>query len=157
MTDTNTTGDTGNLVVTATSYLTLNYRIGLPEGGDLINTFEDKPATLMMGSGQFSPGLEQALLGMCVGERKTFTLEPESAYGIKNPELIRRISLKTLRENSSPDEDYLPGDMIEFNAPNGATYSGTLISIDEESALFDFNHPLSGKSIQLEAQIIGIL
>ena len=118
MTDTNTTGDTGNLVVTATSYLTLNYRIGLPEGGDLINTFEDKPATLMMGSGQFSPGLEQALLGMCVGERKTFTLEPESAYGIKNPELIRRISLKTLRENSSPDEDYLPGDMIEFNAPN---------------------------------------
>jgi FKBP-type peptidyl-prolyl cis-trans isomerase SlpA len=111
----------------------------------------------MMGAGQFSPSLEQALLGMRVGERKTFTLDPESAYGVKNPDLIRRVSLKTLRENSSPDEDYLPGDMIEFNAPNGATYSGTLVSIDDDSALFDFNHPLSGKTILLEAQIIGIL
>ncbi len=157
MTDTYTASDAGDLVVTATSYLTLNYRIGLPEGGDLINTFEDKPATLMMGAGQFSPSLEQALIGMRVGERKTFTLDPEAAYGVKNPDLIRRVSLKTLRENSSPDEDYLPGDMIEFNAPNGATYSGTLVSIDDESALFDFNHPLSGKTIQLEAQIIGIL
>ncbi|QWD79487.1 peptidylprolyl isomerase [Polynucleobacter sp. MWH-Spelu-300-X4] len=157
MTDINTSPDAGDLVVTATSYLTLNYRIGLPEGGDLINTFEDKPATLMMGTGQFSPGLEQALLGMRVGERKTFTLDPESSYGVKNPELVRRISLKTLHENSSPEEDYLPGDMIEFNAPNGATYSGTLVSMSEDSALFDFNHPLAGKTIQLEAQIIGIL
>ena len=119
MTDIYTASDAGDLVVTATSYLTLNYRIGLPEGGDLINTFEDKPATLMMGAGQFSPSLEQALIGMRVGERKTFTLDPESAYGVKNPDLIRRVSLKTLRENSSPDEDYLPGDMIEFNAEIG--------------------------------------
>jgi FKBP-type peptidyl-prolyl cis-trans isomerase SlpA len=47
--------------------------------------------------------------------------------------------------------------MIEFNAPNGATYSGTLVSIDEDSALFDFNHPLAGKTIQFEVEIIGIL
>ena len=144
-------------VVTATSFLTLNYRIVLPEGGDLINTFEDKPATLMMGTGQFSPSLEGVLVGMVNGERKTFTLEPERAFGVKNPDLIRKVSLATLRENSSPEEEYLPGDMIEFNAPNGATYSGTLVSIDDDSAMFDFNHPLAGKTIQFEVEIIGIL
>ena len=154
MTNTNTVG---GAEVTASSFLTLNYRIALPEGGDVVNTFEDKPATLMMGTGQFAPTLEQALLGMKLGERKTFTLDPEAAFGVKNPDLIRKISLQTLRENSSPEEDYVAGDMIEFNAPNGATYSGTLLAIDGESATFDFNHPLSGKTILLEAEIIGIL
>ena len=154
MTNTNTAG---GAEVTASSFLTLNYRIALPEGGDGVNTFEDKPATLMMGTGQFAPTLEQALLGMKLGERKTFTLDPEAAFGVKNPDLIRKISLQTLRENSSPEEDYVAGDMIEFNAPNGATYSGTLLAIDGDSATFDFNHPLSGKTILLEAEIIGIL
>jgi FKBP-type peptidyl-prolyl cis-trans isomerase SlpA len=154
MTNTNTVG---GAEVTASSFLTLNYRIALPEGGDVVNTFEDKPATLMMGTGQFAPTLEQALLGMKLGERKTFTLDPEAAFGVKNPDLIRKISLQTLRENSSPEEDYVAGDMIEFNAPNGATYSGTLLAIDGDSATFDFNHPLSGKTILLEAEIIGIL
>jgi FKBP-type peptidyl-prolyl cis-trans isomerase SlpA len=154
MTNTNTVG---GAEVTASSFLTLNYRIALPEGGDVVNTFEDKPATLMMGTGQFAATLEQALLGMKLGERKTFTLDPESAFGVKNPDLIRKISLQTLRENSSPEEDYVAGDMIEFNAPNGATYSGTLLAIDGDSATFDFNHPLSGKTILLEAEIIGIL
>ena len=147
MTNTNTAG---GAEVTASSFLTLNYRIALPEGGDVVNTFEDKPATLMMGTGQFAPTLEQALLGMKLGERKTFTLDPEAAFGVKNPDLIRKISLQTLRENSSPEEDYVAGDMIEFNAPNGATYSGTLLAIDGDSATFDFNHPLSGKTILLE-------
>ena len=154
MTNTNTAG---GAEVTTSSFLTLNYRIALPEGGDVVNTFEDKPATLMMGTGQFAPTLEQALLGMKLGERKTFTLDPEAAFGVKNPDLIRKISMQTLRENSSPEEDYVAGDMIEFNAPNGATYSGTLIAIDGDSATFDFNHPLSGKTILLEAEIIGIL
>ncbi len=154
MTNTNTAG---GAEVTASSFLTLNYRIALPEGGDVVNTFEDKPATLMMGTGQFAPTLEQALLGMKLGERKTFTLDPEAAFGVKNPDLIRKISMQTLRENSSPEEDYVAGDMIEFSAPNGATYSGTLIAIDGDSATFDFNHPLSGKTILLEAEIIGIL
>ena len=154
MTNTNTAG---GAEVTASSFLTLNYRIALPGGGDVVNTFEDKPATLMMGTGQFAPTLEQALLGMKLGERKTFTLNPEAAFGVKNPDLIRKISMQTLRENSSPEEDYVAGDMIEFNAPNGATYSGTLIAIDGDSATFDFNHPLSGKTILLEAEIIGIL
>ena len=79
------------------------------------------------------------------------------SFGVKNPDLVRTISIKTLRENSSPEEDYVAGDMIEFNTPSGATYSGTLLAIDGDSATFDFNHPLSGKTILLEAEIIGIL
>jgi FKBP-type peptidyl-prolyl cis-trans isomerase SlpA len=76
---------------------------------------------------------------------------------VRNPDLVKQISLQTLRENSSAEEDYQAGDMIEFNAPNGAKYSGTLLAIDEQTATFDFNHPLAGKTIQFEVEIIGIL
>jgi FKBP-type peptidyl-prolyl cis-trans isomerase SlpA len=47
--------------------------------------------------------------------------------------------------------------VVEFNAPNGAQYAGVLQSIDAEGAWFDFNHPLAGKPITFEAQIIAIL
>jgi FKBP-type peptidyl-prolyl cis-trans isomerase SlpA len=47
--------------------------------------------------------------------------------------------------------------MIEFNAPNGAQYAGVLQSINDEGAWFDFNHPLAGKQLSFEAEIIAIL
>lgn len=137
--------------------MTLHYRIALPDAGDVVNTFVDKPATLLMGGGQFSPSLEQALLGMEEGEQKTFVLDPESAFGLRNPDLIQRVSIKTLRENSDAEENYVPGDMVEFNAPQGGTYAGILQSIDEEGAWFDFNHPLAGMTITFETKIISIL
>lgn len=139
------------------SFLTLHYRIALPEGGDVVNTFVDKPATLLMGGGQFAPSLENALLGLAEGDQKTFSLDPESAFGLRNPDLIQRVSLKTLRDNSDSEEVYVPGDMVEFNAPQGGTYAGILQSMDEEGAWFDFNHPLAGKTIIFEVKVISIL
>lgn len=139
------------------SFLTLHYRIALPEGGDVVNTFVDKPATLLMGGGQFAPSLENALLGLAEGDQKTFSLDPESAFGLRNPDLIQRVSLKTLRDNSDSEEVYVPGDMVEFNAPQGGTYAGILQSIDDEGAWFDFNHPLAGKTIIFEVKVISIL
>ena len=139
------------------SFLTLHYRIALPEGGDVVNTFVDKPATLLMGGGQFAPSLESALLGMQEGEQKTFTLDPESAFGLRNEDLFQPVSMKTLMNNSDADEHYVPGDMIEFNAPQGGTYAGILQSIEGDTAWFDFNHPLAGKTITFEAKIISVL
>ena len=78
------------------------------------------------------------------------------AFGVKNPELIRRISRKTLMENSQ-DDDYTPGDMIEFRAPNGATYSGMVMAVEDEAVLFDFNHPLADQPVVFEVRLIGVL
>lgn len=144
-------------IVKTDSFLTLHYRIALPDAGDVVNTFVDKPATLLMGAGQFSPSLENALLGLEEGEQKTFVLDPESAFGLRNPDLIQKVSLKTLRDNSDAEESYVPGDMVEFNAPQGGTYAGILQSMDDEGAWFDFNHPLAGKTITFETKIISVL
>jgi len=144
-------------VVGPDSYLTLHYRIALENDTDIVTTFGDKPATLLLGQGQLAPTLEQALLGMREGERMTFRLAPEHAFGPRNPELLQRVSLATLRENASIEEDFQPGDLVEFNAPGGGKYAGVLKEIGETSALFDFNHPLAGQTIVFEVQLIGIL
>ncbi|GAB3627790.1 FKBP-type 16 kDa peptidyl-prolyl cis-trans isomerase [Pandoraea terrae] len=144
-------------VVQDDSYLTLHYRIATPDGADIVNTFEGKPATLQLGAGQLAPTLEQALLGLTTAERARFELAPEAAFGPRNPELLQHVSLKTLKENSNFDEDYSVGDLVEFNAPGGGRYAGILRELGDVSALFDFNHPLAGQPIVFEVQIIGIL
>lgn len=143
--------------VQADSFLTLHYSIALENGTEIVSTFEDKPATLLLGQGQFAPTLEQALFGMAEGERTTYRLAPEHAFGPRNPDLLQRVSLATLRENSSFEEDYAPGDLVEFNAPGGCKYAGVLKEVGETSALFDFNHPLAGQTILFDVQLIGIL
>ena len=139
------------------SHVTLHYRLSLADGAEVINTFNDKPATLLLGAGQLAPPLEDILLGLKVGHHSTFQLAPGQAFGPRNPELIQRVSLATLRENSMIGEDFSPGDLVEFNAPAGGRYAGVLKEVGETSALFDFNHPLAGQALAFEVKIIGIL
>ena len=143
--------------VKAGSHVTLHYRLSLADGAEVINTFNDKPATLLLGAGQLAPPLEDILLGLKVGHHSTFRLDPGVAFGPRNPELIQRVSLATLRENSMIGEDFSPGDLVEFNAPGGGRYAGVLKEVSETSALFDFNHPLAGQALAFEVKIIGIL
>ena len=144
-------------VVTPTSYLTLHYRLAAKNGVEIISTFNESPATLQIGEGQLAPALEQCLMGLSEGAHQTFELLPEQAYGPRNPELLQHVSLATLRENSALNEQYVVGDLVEFNAPSGGKFAGVLRSIDGQSGLFDFNHPLAGQDVIFEVRIIGIL
>ncbi len=68
------------------SFFTLHYRLAGP-AGDVINTFNDKPATLSLGAGELSPALEQRLLGLAEGTRTTFDLPAGEAFGERNPDM----------------------------------------------------------------------
>ena len=72
--------------VTPGAFLTLHYRLTGPQG-DIINTFEDKPATLSLGSGELSPALEQHLMGLAEGARTSFQLAEGEAFGPRNPDM----------------------------------------------------------------------
>lgn len=150
-----------NVLVRPDSYLTLHYRITLAsgpgEGSVFTDTFDGRPATLQLGSGQWAPGLETALLGKAEGDRFSVTLEPADAYGERNPELIQRVTRKMLAEHAGADATFEPGDLVEFAAPNGGRYSGVLKEINEESALFDFNRPLAGVRLRVDVALLGVL
>lgn len=143
------------------SYVTLHYRIepltGPAAGTAFVDTFLDRPATLQMGIGQWAPGLEALLLDRSEDEHFMVDLPAAQAYGDRNPELLRWISHDEMVRNAPPDTVFEAGDMIEFVAPQGGRYSGVLKTLQGDSALFDFNHPLAGIDLQVEIRILGVL
>jgi FKBP-type peptidyl-prolyl cis-trans isomerase SlpA len=144
--------------VQAGSFLTLHYRLSGPDGAELINTFNDKPATLSLGTGELAPAMEARLLGLPEGTRRSFTLEAGEAFGERNPELLQRVKRSLLNELGDPDEQYHVGDVVQFPTPDGqGAYAGVVRQIDGDALLFDFNHPLAGRPVTFEVQLIGVL
>ena len=140
------------------SLLTLHYRLAGPDGNDLINTFDDKPATLSLGAGQLAPAIEARLLGLAEGTRVTLELAPGEAFGDRNPDLVQRVKTSLLRELGDPDAQYAAGDVVQFPTPDGrGAYAGVVREVGAESMLFDFNHPLAGRALSFEAHVIGVL
>lgn len=150
-----------NAFVLADSYLTLHYRVtllsGTGAGSVFADTFTGRPGTLQMGSGQWAPAMETPLVGRHEGESFSYEVPASQAYGERNPELLQRVSLGLLQEHGGEDANFKPGDLVEFAAPNGGSYSGVLRELDDDWALFDFNHPLSGADLKLDVSILGVL
>jgi len=143
------------------SFLTLHYRLAGP-GGDIINTFSDKPATLSLGTGELSPALEQRLVGLEEGARATFDVPAGEAFGDRNPEMVQWVARRLLNELGDPAEQYHPGDVVQFPTPDGmGTYAGAVQQVgkagESDAVLFDFNHPLAGQPVTFEAHVIGVL
>ncbi|ADV01084.1 FKBP-type peptidyl-prolyl cis-trans isomerase [Alicycliphilus denitrificans] len=140
------------------SFLTLHYRLAGP-AGDVINTFDEKPATLSVGTGELSPALEQRLIGLAEGTRATFELAAGEAFGERNPDMQQWVARKLLSELGDPDEEYAVGDVVEFPTPDGmGQYAGVVLQVNDDGAVrFDFNHPLAGVPVTFEVQLIGVL
>lgn len=145
-------------IVQPGSFLTLHYRLTGPDGDELVNTFNDKPATLSVGSGDMSPQLEERLLGLREGDH--VVLELEEAFGPRNPDMLQRVAMTLMRELGDLDETWSVGDVVQFPTPDGQdSFAGVLLELDPQGqwALFDFNHPLAGHKVSFEVQLIGVL
>lgn len=145
-------------VVQAGSFLTLHYRLSGPSG-DVINTFDDKPATLSLGTGELSPAVEQRLIGLAEGVRTVFDLPAGEAFGERNVEMQQWVARKLLSQLGDPLEQYQVGDVVQFPTPDGmGSYAGAVLQVREDGAvLFDFNHPLAGQPVTFEVHVIGVL
>ncbi len=150
-----------NPIVHADSYLTLHYRITLMSGPGtgsvFIDTFTGKPGTLQLNTGQWSPSMETPLLGHAEGESFSYELPAQAAYGERNPELLQRVTRQMLARDAGADATFEPGDMVEFTAPNGGRYSGIFREWNDDTALFDFNHPLAGVDLRIDVKLLGVL
>jgi FKBP-type peptidyl-prolyl cis-trans isomerase SlpA len=151
--------------IQAGSFLTLHYRLAGP-GGTIINTFDDKPATLTLGTGELSPAVEQRLLGLEEGARASFEIPAGEAFGERNPEMVQWVARTLLARMGDPDEDYAVGDVVQFPTPDGmGQYAGAVRQLGEDkdgdgkpdAVLFDFNHPLAGQPVSFEVHVIGVL
>jgi len=152
-------------LVESGSFLTLHYRmagatVGGKPGADIINTFDGKPATLSLGTGELSPAIEQRLIGLPEGTRATFELPAGEAFGERNPDLLQWVARKLLNELGEQDEQYKVGDVVQFPTPDGmGQYAGAVQQVGDVTGAvqLDFNHPLAGQPVVFEMQLIGVL
>ncbi|MEN5182126.1 FKBP-type peptidyl-prolyl cis-trans isomerase [Comamonas odontotermitis] len=145
-------------VVQPGSFLTLHYRLAGP-AGDVINTFEGKPATLSLGMGELSPEVENLLLGLPEGAHTTFHVPAGIAFGERNADMVQWVARKLLNELGDPMEQYTQGDVVQFPTPDGSgTYAGVALQVRDDGAVqFDFNHPLASQPVTFEVKLIGVL
>jgi FKBP-type peptidyl-prolyl cis-trans isomerase SlpA len=141
--------------------LTLHYRLGGP-AGDIINTFDDKPATLSLGTGELSPAVEQCLIGMAEGTRAVFELPAGAAFGERSDAMQQWVARKLLDQFGDPAETYRVGEVVQFPTPDGkGSYAGAVLRVgngdNAQAVLLDFNHPLAGQPVVFEVHLVGVL
>jgi FKBP-type peptidyl-prolyl cis-trans isomerase SlpA len=145
-------------VIEPGSFLTLHYRLARAEGTAIIDTFDDKPATLSLGTGVLAPAIEARLVGLAEGARASFDLAAGEAFGERNPDLLQRVKRSLLTELGDTDEMHAVGDVLQFPTPDGqGAYAGVVREVGDDWLLFDFNHPLAGLPLTFEVQVIGVL
>ena len=150
----NNTADPGAKAVQPDSFLTLHYSLCDEAGNEHVSTFGLSPATLQLGSGQLAEPLEHCLIGLMPGQHQMFNLDAGTAFGQHDPQFIERIARDALPHGIELEENSL----VEFTNPkNHANVAGFLRELSPTTALFDFNHPLAGKALRCEVEIIGIL
>ena len=130
--------------------------------GDVINTFDGKPATLTLGSGELSPAVEACLIGLAEGARASFELPAGAAFGERNPAMLQWLARKVLAEMGEAGAQYQVGDVVQFPTPDGqGQFAGAVCQLRSDdrgdAVLFDFNHPLAGQPVTFEVQLIGVL
>ncbi len=142
------------------SMLTLHYRLAAPDGRDWINTFGHRPATLTLGRQQLAPALEACLIGLEEGAHAHFELAADSAFGAHDPQRVRRVPRSVLLDHLADDVHLAVGDALQLSgisSASGANAAATVTAVDDDSVELDFNHPLAGKPVTFDVQILGVL
>jgi FKBP-type peptidyl-prolyl cis-trans isomerase SlpA len=135
------------------STVTLHLALTLEDGTVAESTFGDEPLTFTMGDGTLVHGLELALYGLRPGDTQRLALYPEQAFGAHDPERVHRL----LRAGMPADIELRPGNLVVFDTPEGEEIAGTLLSLDEDMLEVDLNHPLAGRRLVFDVEIIDVV
>ena len=112
----------------------------------------NKPAKLTIGDGSLTPGFEDCLIGLHEGEEASFTLEPEQAFGLPNPDNIYFVERSKFGSEVEPEV----GAIIGFSQPDGSELPGIIREVAGQSVTVDFNHPLAGQVLTFEVEILSV-
>jgi peptidylprolyl isomerase len=126
---------------------------GTLESGEVFDSSEGRePLKVTVGQGHLISGFEDSLMGMGLNEKKTFTLEPESAYGERDESAIRRFPRKDLPRDLQVSQ----GQMLGLKMPDGQQIPAKVAELDDETVTLDLNHPLAGQSLTFAIEVVAI-
>ncbi len=111
------------------------------------------PMELVVGDGEFLPRIEEELIGMAPGEKKTVTIQAEDALGEYDEENVFSIQRTDLPSDLKPDV----GDQIVLINEENEQLPVTVVEVTDDSITFDSNHPLAGEDLTFDFELVEIL
>ncbi|MFW5775495.1 MAG: FKBP-type peptidyl-prolyl cis-trans isomerase [Chitinivibrionales bacterium] len=131
----------------------VHYEGKLSDGTVFDSSREREPLEFKLGEHTVIPGFENAVMGMNEGESKAFSISPDEAYGQRRDELIAQVSRTQIPESIDPKT----GMILQVKNQEGATTNVTVTEVSDESVTLDGNHPLAGKELNFEIELVEIV
>jgi len=130
----------------------VNYTGKLSDGQVFDSSEGKEPIEFTLGQGQLIPGFEKGLIDMELNEKKTITVAKEEAYGDVNKDLIQEVKKTELPQDMTPEV----GMGLVSKSPDGQEMNLMVIEVKDESIVIDGNHPLAGKDLVFDLEVLEI-
>jgi len=130
----------------------VHYTGKLTDGTVFDSSRDREPLEFTLGGGQIIPGFDEAVSGMAVGESKTVTIPSEKAYGPHREEMVFQVDRSQFPEGLNPE----PGQQLKTETGEGHPLLVTVTEVAEDKVTLDANHPLSGKELTFEIELMEV-
>ncbi len=135
------------------SQVLMHMLLKLEDGSVADSTREvGQPAKVFLGNGSLSQKFESSLYGLKAGDTHSFTLDPQDSFGESNPDNIQHMDLSQFGAEIPVEV----GTIVAFTDMEGKEIPGMIAEIAGDSVTVDFNHPLAGKRVTFEVEILSV-
>ncbi|HNT44183.1 MAG TPA: peptidylprolyl isomerase [Syntrophorhabdaceae bacterium] len=131
----------------------VHYKGFLRDGTVFDSSLERGPFVFVIGEGAVIPGFERSIVGMCAGDTKTITLPPEEGYGLHREDLCAVVA----RSRIPSTINLRQGMKLEVQSSSGSSAQAVVLEVTDSDVTLDLNHPLAGKELVFELQLLEIL
>jgi len=131
----------------------VHYTLKLEDGEVIESTIGAAPLELTLGDGRIIPGLEKGIIGMSPGETKNLYIPAEEAHGLRDESKVFEFDKSRAPEGFNP----VIGEQVRMYRPDGKEFIVTVIDITETGYKMDANHPLAGRDLIFELELVEIV
>jgi len=124
----------------------------LDDGTVVMSTHDSEPIEFHVGDGTVIKGIDQCVVGMNVGEKRTVEVAPEDAFGERLEALMATVARSEFPSEITPQA----GEIYEVKLPSGEEVNFTIMEVTDETITLDGNHPFAGQPLRFEVELIAI-
>ena len=117
----------------------------------------ERPLQFIFGMGAMLPDFEAHLANLEAGNKFTFTLTPEKAYGVRDEDFVVELPKKTFEVEGKFDHEYIvEGVTLPMMNEHGERMNGSVLEVKKDVVIMDFNHPLAGETLHFSGEILDV-
>jgi FKBP-type peptidyl-prolyl cis-trans isomerase SlyD len=141
----------GKTRVSEGKQVSLEYTLKLDDKNVLESNVGKEPMTYTQGAHEIVPGLEKAMEGMAVGDKKHVEVKPADAYGEVDPKAFQEV-----KKSQIPEQAWKVGTQLEAKGQDGQSMFPRVAEVKQDTIVLDFNHPLAGKTLFFDIKVLDV-